>query len=77
MPGVITNSNVMVEHPEVVADRLVRFADVVGRERVVASSDCGFASFAGTEEIHERIVWAKLDSLVRGAEIATARLWGA
>jgi len=76
VPGVITQSTVLVEHPELVAERIVRFAGVVGRERVVAGADCGFASFAGSTEIHPSIVWAKLASLTAGARIASQRLWG-
>ena len=71
IPGVITQSNVMVEHPEVVAQRLGRWINVFGRERVIAGTDCGFASFAGNDEIHESIVWAKLRALVDGARIAS------
>jgi 5-methyltetrahydropteroyltriglutamate--homocysteine methyltransferase len=76
VPGVITQSTVLVEHPELVADRLERFARVVGRERVIAGADCGFATFAGSTEIHPSVAWAKLDALVAGARLATARLWG-
>jgi 5-methyltetrahydropteroyltriglutamate--homocysteine methyltransferase len=76
IPGVITHSTVLVEHPELVAQRLVRYADVVGRENVIAGTDCGFATFAGADEIHPSIVWAKFESLVRGAEIASRELWG-
>jgi 5-methyltetrahydropteroyltriglutamate--homocysteine methyltransferase len=75
IPGVITQSGVVVEHPEVVAQRLERFAGAVGRENVIAGADCGFGTFAGSEEIQERIVWAKLEALVKGAQIASARLW--
>ena len=71
IPGLITQSNVMVEHPEVVAQRLGRWIDAFGRERVIAGTDCGFASFAGNDEIHESIVWAKLKALVDGARIAS------
>ena len=76
MPGVITQSTVLVEHPELVAQRIARFADIVGRERVIASADCGFASFAGSNEVHPSIVWAKFAALVEGARIASNRLWG-
>jgi 5-methyltetrahydropteroyltriglutamate--homocysteine methyltransferase len=76
MPGVITQSTVLVEHPELVAQRIARFVDIVGRERVVASADCGFASFAGSNEVHPSIVWAKFAALVEGARIASKRLWG-
>jgi 5-methyltetrahydropteroyltriglutamate--homocysteine methyltransferase len=76
LPGVITQSTVLVEHPELVAQRIARFADVVGRDRVIASADCGFASFAGSNEVHPSIVWAKFAALVEGARIASKRLWG-
>ncbi len=75
IPGVITQSTVLVEHPELVAQRLERFAAVVGRERVIAGADCGFASFAGSNEVHPSIVWAKFRALVDGARIASRRLW--
>jgi 5-methyltetrahydropteroyltriglutamate--homocysteine methyltransferase len=75
IPGVITQSGVVVEHPEAVAQRLERFAGVVGRENVIAGADCGFGTFAGADEIDERIVWAKLAALVQGARIASERLW--
>ena len=77
IPGVITQSTVLVEHPELVAERIERFASVVGRERVIAGADCGFASFAGSTEIHPTVVWAKLQSLVDGARLASRRLWRA
>ena len=76
IPGVITQSTVLVEHPELVAQRLVRFAGVVGKERVIAGADCGFASFAGSNEVHPSIVWAKFKSLVEGSRIASKQLWG-
>jgi 5-methyltetrahydropteroyltriglutamate--homocysteine methyltransferase len=76
VPGVITQSTVLVEHPELVAERIVRFAGVVGRERVVAGADCGFASFAGSTEIHPSVVWTKLASLTAGAALASRQLWG-
>ena len=75
IPGVITQSTVLVEHPELVVQRIARFASVVGRERVIASADCGFASFAGSNEVHPSIDWAKFASLVEGARIASKRLW--
>jgi 5-methyltetrahydropteroyltriglutamate--homocysteine methyltransferase len=75
LPGVITQSTVLVEHPELVAQRIARFAGVVGRERVIASADCGFASFAGSNEVHPSIVWAKFKSLVEGAKLASEWLW--
>jgi len=75
IPGVITQSTVLVEHPELVAQRLLRFASVVGRERVIAGADCGFASFAGSNEVHPSIVWAKFKALVDGARRASWQLW--
>jgi 5-methyltetrahydropteroyltriglutamate--homocysteine methyltransferase len=76
LPGVISHATNIVEHPEVIADRIVRFAELVGRENVVASADCGFASQASyTPEIHPNIVWAKFEALAEGARRATARLW--
>jgi 5-methyltetrahydropteroyltriglutamate--homocysteine methyltransferase len=76
IPGVITQSTVLVEHPDLVADRIDRFASVVGRENVIAGADCGFATFAGSTEIHPTVAWAKLRALVDGAQIASRRLWG-
>ena len=76
IPGVITHSTVLVEHPELVAQRLTKYAEVVGRENVIAGTDCGFATFAGADEIHPSIVWAKFDAMVKGAEIASRELWG-
>ena len=76
IPGVITQSTVLVEHPELVAQRIVRFADVVGREKVIAGADCGFATFAGSTEIPPTVAWAKLKSLTDGAHLASQRLWG-
>ena len=75
IPGVITQSTVLVEHPELVAQRIERFAGAVGRENVIAGADCGFATFAGSTEIHPSIAWAKLDALVEGARLASASLW--
>lgn len=74
-PGVIDVTNNYVEHPEVVADRLERYANVVGRERVIASTDSGFAAFAGDRMVDAKVAFRKLESLVRGAEIASRRLW--
>jgi 5-methyltetrahydropteroyltriglutamate--homocysteine methyltransferase len=75
IPGVITQSNVMVEHPQLIAERIVRFASAVGRENVIAGADCGFGTFAGSQEIHESVVWAKLSAMAEGARIASERLW--
>lgn len=76
IPGFVTNSSVMIEHPDTVADRIVRYADIVGREHVLAGADCGFASFAATEEFMPEIVWDKLEALAEGARRASQRLWG-
>ena len=75
MPGVIDSSTNFVEHPELVAQRIERFADIVGRERVLASTDCGFGTFAGYGKVDPDIAYKKLKSLVDGAAIATQRLW--
>ena len=76
IPGVISHSTPLVEHPELIAQRLIRFADVCGRENIMAGSDCGFASFAATEqEIHPSIVWAKFENLAQGARLASQKLW--
>jgi 5-methyltetrahydropteroyltriglutamate--homocysteine methyltransferase len=74
IPGVISHTTVLVEHPALVAERLVRYAKVVGRENVIAGADCGFASFASSREIDASIVWAKLQALVDGARIASKQL---
>jgi 5-methyltetrahydropteroyltriglutamate--homocysteine methyltransferase len=77
LPGVSDTTTNYVEHPQVVADRICQAVDAVGdRERVIASTDCGFGTFAGSEMVAESVVWAKLRTLARGAELATARLWG-
>ncbi len=76
IPGVITHSSVLVEHPELVAERLMRFAGVVGAENVIAGGDCGFGTQASaTPEVHPTIVWAKFAAMVEGARIASSRLW--
>lgn len=76
VPGVIDVTNNYIEHEEVVAERIERFASVVGRERVIASTDSGFAAFAGDRTVDPKVAYRKLESLVRGAEIASRRLWG-
>jgi len=76
IPGVISHSTILVEHPELVAERIVRYAGIVGRENVIAGSDCGFATFAGSKEVHPSIVWAKFKALSDGARIASKELWG-
>ena len=77
IPGVIDSTTNFVEHPRLVAQRIGRYADIVGRERVIAGVDCGFGTFVRTGEpmVANSIVWAKLRALSEGAEIATGRLW--
>jgi 5-methyltetrahydropteroyltriglutamate--homocysteine methyltransferase len=76
LPGVITQSSVVVEHPQLVAERIQRFASVVGRENVIASADCGFASTPrAVPEVPDAIVWEKFRSLAEGARIASRTLW--
>ena len=75
IPGVVTHHAHVVEHPELVAQRLVRLADVVGRENVIGGTDCGFAQGAFIRRVHPEIQWAKLQSLAEGARIASRRLW--
>lgn len=75
VPGVITHQTLMVEHPELVAQRIVRLAGLVGRDRVIAGADCGFAQSAPTQRVPEWTQWAKLRSLVEGARLASDVLW--
>jgi len=75
VPGVVTHHTNVVEHPELVADRLVRVAQLVGRDHVMGGTDCGFAQSAFTQRVHPEIQWAKLRALVEGAQIASDRLW--
>ena len=76
VPGVIDSTSNHVEHPQLVAERLVRYADVVGRDRIAAGSDCGFSTFSEIPTVWPDIVWLKLSSMVEGAQIASKRLWG-
>ena len=75
IPGVITHHTVTVEHPQGVADRIIRFARIVGRENVIAGSDCGFAQADMIQRVHPTVMWAKFEALVQGAEIASKTLW--
>ena len=76
VPGVISHATNVVEHPELVAERLVRLAELVGRENVMGGTDCGFAQAPHVKRVHESIQWAKLEALAEGARIATKQLWG-
>jgi 5-methyltetrahydropteroyltriglutamate--homocysteine methyltransferase len=75
IPGVIDSTSNIVEHPEVVADRIINFASVVGRENIIAGVDCGFGTFAGRVQVDSKIVWLKLQSLTEGARRASKQLW--
>ena len=76
IPGVLDSTSNFVEHPELVAQRIETFAAIVGRERVLAGSDCGFGTFAGFGKLDPEIVFAKLRAQAEGAAIASSRLWG-
>ena len=77
IPGVITHASNIVEHPELIAERLTRYAGLVGRENVIAGSDCGFSSQATyTPEVDPKVMWAKFSSMAEGANLATRALWG-
>ena len=76
IPGVISHATNVVEHPELVAERIVRIAKLVGRENVMAGTDCGFAQGPFYRRVHPSIMWAKLDAMVQGARLASAQLWG-
>jgi 5-methyltetrahydropteroyltriglutamate--homocysteine methyltransferase len=75
VPGVLDSTTNYIEHPELVAQRILRFADVVGRENVLAGSDCGFATFAAFVPVDPRITWAKLAAMAEGARLASEQLW--
>jgi 5-methyltetrahydropteroyltriglutamate--homocysteine methyltransferase len=75
IPGVISHATNVVEHPELVAERIVRYASVVGRENVLAGTDCGFAQGPFYRRVHPSIMWAKLETLAQGARLASKALW--
>jgi 5-methyltetrahydropteroyltriglutamate--homocysteine methyltransferase len=75
IPGVIDSTSNFIEHSKLVAERICRFAGIVGRERVIAGADCGFSTFAGFGAVDEDIDYAKLGSLAEGAASARKRLW--
>jgi 5-methyltetrahydropteroyltriglutamate--homocysteine methyltransferase len=77
MPGLVAHSTNVVEHPELIAERIVRFARIVGRENVIAGADCGFAaSGIRFNDVHPTAVWLKFAALAEGARLATRQLWG-
>ncbi len=75
VPGVVSHCITLVEHPDLVAQRIARYASVVGRERVIASNDCGFATAGAGDEVHPDVAWAKLQALTEGAHRASQQLW--
>jgi 5-methyltetrahydropteroyltriglutamate--homocysteine methyltransferase len=75
VPGVLDTTCNFVEHPELISQRIRRYADLVGRDRVMAGTDCGFGHFAGFGAVHPAICWAKMQSLAEGARLATKKLW--
>ena len=75
MPGVVSHCITLVEHPELVAQRILRYASVLGKERVIAGNDCGFATAAAGDEVHPQVAWAKMAALGEGARLASAELW--
>jgi 5-methyltetrahydropteroyltriglutamate--homocysteine methyltransferase len=76
LPGVISHATNIVEHPDTIADRITRFAELAGRENVVASADCGFSSQAlYRTEVHDTVVWEKFKAMRQGADLATKMLW--
>jgi 5-methyltetrahydropteroyltriglutamate--homocysteine methyltransferase len=76
IPGVISHATNVVEHPELIAERIVRLANIVGRENVIAGTDCGFAQGPFHRRVHPSIMWAKLEALAQGARLASKELWG-
>jgi 5-methyltetrahydropteroyltriglutamate--homocysteine methyltransferase len=76
IPGVVTHASNIVEHPELIAERLTRFAKLVGKENVLAGTDCGFSSQSTyTTEVHPTVIWAKFEALRDGAHLASGILW--
>jgi len=76
IPGVISHATNVVEHPELVCERITRLARLVGRESIIAGTDCGFAQGPFHRRVHPSIMWAKLESLAQGARLASEELWG-
>ena len=75
IPGVIDSTSNFVEHPELVADRIIQYSEMVGAENVIAVVDCGFGTFAGRLQVDRNIVWMKLESLSKGAKLASEKLF--
>jgi 5-methyltetrahydropteroyltriglutamate--homocysteine methyltransferase len=76
IPGVLDSTTNFIEHPELVAQRIIQFAKIVGRENVIAGTDCGFSTAAGAMNVVPSITWAKFRAMAEGAELATKQLWG-
>jgi 5-methyltetrahydropteroyltriglutamate--homocysteine methyltransferase len=77
IPGVLDSTTNFVEHPELVAERIVRYAELVGRENVIAGTDCGFSTFARSQlTVHPSVTWAKFEAMAEGARLASEQLWG-
>ena len=76
IPGVVGHCTDFIEHPDLIAERLVRYARLVGRENVLAGTDCGFAQTPHVRRVHPSIMWAKLEALAEGARLASRELWG-
>jgi 5-methyltetrahydropteroyltriglutamate--homocysteine methyltransferase len=75
IPGMIESMSNRIEHPELIAERIVRYANMVGKENVIAGSDCGFGTFVGLDLVDPGIAWAKMAALSEGARLATEELW--
>ena len=75
IPGVISHATNVVEHPELIAERITRFANLLGRENVIAGTDCGFAQGTFYRRVHPTVMWAKFEALVEGARLASKQLW--
>jgi 5-methyltetrahydropteroyltriglutamate--homocysteine methyltransferase len=76
IPGVVTHHTTTVEHPRLVAERIITFAKLIGRENVIAGTDCGFAQAQDMQRVHPQVMWAKLEALAEGARLASKELWG-
>ena len=76
IPGVIESKSNFIEHPELIAQRIARYANLVGRDNVIAGSDCGFGTWVGQAAVDPDVVWAKLAAMAEGARLATQQFWG-
>ena len=76
IPGVIESKSNFIEHPELIAQRIARYANLVGRDNVIAGSDCGFGTWVGQAAVDPDVVWAKLSAMAEGARLATKQFWG-